>query len=63
MRSHYQASVGIQAHKTSPILSTTTEMGWYCKNGQLLPRLLSPFRPSQKTVQKSYLVDAAKDAK
>ena len=41
MRSHYQASVWIQAHVPSPDLPTVTDMGWDRKDGQLVPQLLS----------------------
>ena len=41
MRSHYQASIWIQAHVPSPVLPTVTDMGWDRKDGQLVPRLLS----------------------
>ena len=39
-RSHYQASVWMQAHVPSPVLPTVTDMGWDRKDGQLVPRLL-----------------------
>ena len=40
-RSHYQASVWMQAHVPSPVLPTVTYMGWDRRDDQLVPRLLS----------------------
>jgi len=41
MRSHYQASVWINAHTPCPILPEVTDMGWERKDGHLSPKLTS----------------------